>query len=177
MGFIQKQLLKKYISDNKRLRSINVCSLQRASRIGILCNITTEDTYKEIYSVFEKLQTSADRDVWLLGYVDSDQVPFYCHKQIRADFFCNKDLNWYGKPEEEHMLDFLKVDFDILLDFTHQPFAPIRTILAVSPSHFIIGSAKENAEFYDLHINSDRILSHQELYRNVELYTKNLSGE
>ncbi len=177
MGFIQKQLVKRYIADNKVDRKARVCALHKAVKVGILCNITTEDTYKEIYAVFDKLQTFADREVWLLGYVDSDAVPFYCHQQLKADFFCNKDLNWYGKPEKVQVTDFQKVDFDILLDFTHAPFAPIKMLLAVSPAHFIVGSEKSNAEYYDLLINTDAALSHQDLYRNIDQYTKNLTGE
>lgn len=177
MSFIQRHLIKKYITDNKKDRLVRVSSLAKAQKVGILCHITTEASYKEIYAVFDKLQTAADRTVWMLGYVEGEAVPFYCHQQLKADFFCDKDLNWYGKPEKVQVTDFLKEDFDILIDFTHQPFDPIRVLLAISPSHFIIGSEKANNEFYDLLINTDKLLSHKELYENVERYTKNLAGE
>ena len=68
MNFIQRFFLKRYIADNKNVRKPEVISLRDAKNVGILCNITTEDSYKDIYAVFSHLQ-SAKRSVWLMGYI------------------------------------------------------------------------------------------------------------
>lgn len=176
MNFIKRHFIKKYIADNKPVRDINVVSLQKAKTVGLICNITTEDTYKEIYAVFSHLQ-NANRSVWLLGYINDKEVPFYCLPQFKADFFCNKDLNWYGRIEKKLTKEFAEKDFDILIDFSHQPFDPIRLIMSISRAHFIVGAQKENMSYYDLLINSEEELNHAALLKNVETYTRKLSGD
>lgn len=177
MNFIQRRLIKRYISDNKKNRDIFVTSLTKAKNVGVLCHISTEDTYKEIYTVLNKLESVTNRTVWMLGYVNADVVPEFCQSQPKVDFFCNKDLNWYGKPEKEQVVAFLKEDFDILIDFSYQSFDITRVLLAVSPAHFIVGAEKSNGTFYDLLINSDNTLPLMDLLDNVVRYTKNLAGE
>ncbi|MBO4645599.1 MAG: hypothetical protein J5642_03685 [Bacteroidales bacterium] len=141
-----------------------------------MCNITTEDTYKEIYAVFSRLQT-AKRSVWLMGYIDEKAVPFYCLQQLSADYFCKKDLNWFGRPNKVQIEDFCKIDFDIMIDFSHQKFDPIRLMMQITPAHFIVGGNKENIDCYDLLIDSEQELTHNELINEIAKYTSSLSGE
>ena len=176
MNFIKRHFIKKYITDNKPVRDINIVSLQKAKTVGLICNITTEDTYKEIYAVFSNLH-NANRAVWLMGYINDKEVPFYCLPQFTAEFFCNKDLNWYGRLEKPLTKEFAEKDFDILIDFSHEPFDAIRLIMSISRAHFIVGAQKDNAPYYDLLINSEEELSHADLLKHVETYTKKLSGE
>ncbi len=176
MNFIQRFFLKRYIADNKNVRKPEVISLRDAKNVGILCNITTEDSYKDIYAVFSHLQ-SAKRSVWLMGYIDDKSIPFYCLQQLSADYFCNKDLNWYGKPEKVQIHDFINTDFDVLIDFSHDVFDPIRLIMSLSPAKFIIGSEKQNVEFYDLLIQSEHTISNMELLKNITHYTNQLAGK
>ena len=176
MNFIQRHFAKKYIAENKKVRTPEVVSLRDAKNVGILCNITTEDTYKDIYAVFSKLQ-SATRSVWLVGYIDGKAIPFYCLQQLSADYFCNKDLNWYGKPMKGQVQSFCETEFDVLLDFSHDVFEPLRFIMSITPAKFIIGSEKRNSDFYDLLIQSDEELSNMELLKNINHYTNQLSGK
>ncbi|MCQ2262723.1 MAG: hypothetical protein MJZ70_00400 [Bacteroidales bacterium] len=176
MNFIKRYFNKRYISENKKVRNPQVVSLRDAKNVGILCNITTEDTYKDIYAVFSRLQT-ADRAVWLMGYIDDKQVPFYCLQQLSADYFCNKDLNWYGKPEKVQIRDFANTEFDILIDFSHDVFDPLRLIMNLSPAKFIVGSEKRNVDCYDLLIQTEKEISNIELLKNITHYTNQLSGK
>lgn len=176
MNFVQKYFAKKYITENKKVRTPEVVSLRDAKNVGILCNISTEDTYKDIYAVFSKLQ-SPTRNVWMAGYIDNKLIPFYCLQQLSADYFCNKDLNWYGKPKKEQILNFCETEFDILLDFSHDVYDPLRFILAITPAKFIIGSEKQNADLYDLLIQSEHDLTNMELLKNITHYTNQLSGK
>lgn len=151
-------------------------SLQRAKYIGILCDIDSEEAYKEIYSIFSKLQ-GVNRSVWLLGYVDDKTVPFYCLPQLTADFFCQKDLNWYGRVEKIQAKEFAEKEFDILMDYTRQPVEPVRMLLSISAAHLIVGGQNENADLYDLLIRSDEEFTHKELLTHIDNYTKQLSGD
>ena len=176
MNFIQRHFAKKYIAENKKVRTPEVVSLRDAQNVGILCNITTEDTYKDIYAVFSKWQ-SATRNVWLVGYINGKVIPFYCLQQLSADYFCNKDLNWYGKPMKGQVQSFCETEFDVLLDFSHDVFEPLRFIMSITPAKFIIGSEKRNMDYYDLLIESKEDMTNMELLKNINHYTNQLSGK
>lgn len=176
MNFITRYFFNKYIAENKIDRSINITSLDKAKNVGIICDITTEDTYKEIYAVFAGLQNTR-RSAWLIGYIDEKTVPFYCLQQLTADFFCYKDLNWFGRPEKVQINDFIQAEFDLLIDFSQESYPAILALLELSHAHFIVGGAAPKAKYYDLLINTPDKLSHKELLQNIERYTKKLSGE
>ena len=55
-SFIKKYFFNKYLAENKPDRNVSIVSLSRARSIGILCEITDEDSYKEIFYIFSKLQ-------------------------------------------------------------------------------------------------------------------------
>jgi len=175
VNFIAKLFLKKYRSKNQVDRDKQITSLSKAKDIGLICKITNEDSYKEINAIFVGLQ-KFNRTLWLMGYVDGKNVPFYCLQQLTADFFCNKDLNWYGKPEKVQINDYLKREFDLLIDFTHDVNEPIRTILTLSNAKCLAGANRNNEDMYDLFIDSQSDLSHKELLDQIQLYTEQLTG-
>lgn len=172
----KNKYLKKYLKTHKVLRNKQMTALEKAKSIGILTRITDEDSYKLIYSIFTKLQ-SQQKSVWLMGYVDDKLVPHYCLQQLTADYFCKKNLNWFGKPDFVQMNDFLQKEFDMLIDFSDGPFAAIQYILAQSKAKFITGSLPELKEYYDLYIQTEDPTNKYEILNNIQLYTKKLNGE
>jgi hypothetical protein len=175
IGLIKKYLFKRCLEKRMPAREKKIVSLENARTIGIICQIYDEDSYKEIHSLFSKLQ-SHSRSAWLLGYVDKKEVPFYCLKQLSADFFCKKDLNWYGKPDCKHLTDFTQKDFDILIDFTHQNLPALRYILATSHAKLLVGANKHARHFYDIFIREETELNHQKFLKIVYNYLLKLTG-
>lgn len=159
------------------VRNKQLISLDKAKDIGLLCKITDEDSYKEINAVFTHLPKSLDRTLWLMGYCDGKIVPYYCLQQLTADFFCNKDLNWFGRPIKVQITDYISREFDMLIDFTHDENEPVKTILSLSNARFITGSNPTNYEFYDLFIDTDETLSHRALVNQIGNYTNKLTGD
>lgn len=168
--------LKKFLKSHKVLRNKQMVSLEKAKTIGLIAIITDEDSYKLIFSIFTKLQ-SHDRYVRLMCYIDDKIVPHYCLTQLKADYFCKKNLNWFGKPDFVQMDDFLQIEFDMLIDFSDAPFAAIQYILAKSKAKFITGSLPELKEYYDLYIQTEDPTNKYEILNNIQLYTKKLNGE
>lgn len=174
---IKNYFLNKEIKNNTKRRNKSVCSLDSAKSIGIICQISSEESYKEYYSIFSQLHTSSC-SLWLIGYIDDTLVPFYCLQQLTADFFCRKNLNWYGKPNFIQLNDFLEKKFDILIDFTVNPLPPIQYCLQLSQAKFIVGSSIYNKNIYDLFIDNSNVNSNNlELLKNIRLYTSKLSGK
>lgn len=177
LHFIKSFFLKRYLSTHKVAREPLIVSLTRAKKIGFLCEITQEESsYQEVITLFSKLQ-HCSRNLWLIGYINGKEVPFYCMQQLTVDFICNKDLNWFGKPLKVQIFDFIESEFDILIDFTQRPLLPIQSILSLSHAHFIVGSNETNKELYDLHINSAEPFTPRQLLENIHIYTQKLTGE
>lgn len=166
--------LKKYISDNKPQRNVQLVDLNHAKSIAMLCEITNEDSYKNIFQIFTKLQNSG-RQVKLIGYVNDTAVPFYCLPQLSADYFCNKNLNWFGMPNLIQLQDFLKVEYDMLIDFNTNLYQPIQALLALSKSRFIVGRQDGSRNHYDLFINDDKT-DNNKFLESIHNYTLKLTG-
>lgn len=171
---IKDFFLSKYLADNNIVRHPNLYSIEQAESIGILCEITDEASYKSIFRVFNRLQQEGHR-VKMVGYVNAPEVPFYCLPQLSADYFCNKHLNWYGYPKTVQIHDFMKHDFDMLLDFNFRCFPAVKVILSQSKAKCIVGRDPGSQPLYDLFINAP---GHDEMrfLDEVCIYTQKLTG-
>lgn len=171
---IKNYFLQKYLTENKKVRQRQLLSLQQAKTIGILCEITDENSYKDIFRVFSTLQING-QNVKLIGYINEKEVPFYCLQQLSADYFSNKHLNWYGYPTMVQVQDFIQKDFDVLIDFNYRYNLPVRAILSLSNAKFIIGREPENSTLYDLFIDKS-LKDNQSYLKEIYTYTKMLTG-
>lgn len=176
VNIIKTKYLNNYLKSHKILRNKEIVSLDGAKTIGIISEITDEDSYKHIFSLFTKLQ-NLQKTVWLMCYVDQKEVPYYCLQQLTADYFSKKNLNWFGKPDFVQMKDFLLRDFDVLIDLNQNSFSSITFMLAQTHAKFIVGSVPEHQPFYDLYIKSDERSDKLELLKNIHIYSKKLTGE
>ncbi len=171
---IKKYIFKKKISERKQTTEKAIKALERATSVGLVCEITDEDSYKAIFKIFSGLQQSG-KNVHLIGYIDEKFVPFYCLQQLSADYFCKKQLNWYGEPNMVQVQDFINEKFDILLDFNYRYHIPVDFILSTSAAKFIIGSCKEYTDVYDLMLQTESG-NYSQFVSSVNIYTKKLSG-
>ena len=172
---IKNYFLHKRLEANTPDKEREICSLARATTIGMLCEITDEDSYKAIFRIFTQLQQTG-KVVHLIGYIDEKFVPFYCLQQLSADYFCQKQLTWCGEPNMVQVQDFIKRDFDILLDFNYRYHAPIEAILTTAHSKFIIGSCEDYQDLYDLTLQTE-IGNYNQFLNSAFNYTQKLSGK
>lgn len=176
LNFIKSLFLRRFISKSSIVREHVLTSLTDAKDVGLLCEITDEQSYQEIMSLFLKLPRRG-RTYWLMGYVNDKAVPFYCIQQLTADFICNKEFNWYGKPLKIQIFDFISKEFDMLIDFTNRELPAVQNILSLSHAKFIVGANKKNDQFYDLLIDSEEIFSPFSLLQQIHDYTLKLTGQ
>ncbi len=172
---IKNSFFNRYLEKNKSIREKNLISLENARNIGIICQIADEDSYKEIHALFSKLQ-SHNRSVWLMSYIDKKEVPFYCLQQLSADFFCKKNLNWYGKPDFKHLNDFIYKEFDILIDFSRNNLPPLRYILSTSKAKLLVGANEYAQNLYDIFIHDETMLEPQKFLKIIHNYLLKLTG-
>ena len=172
---IKKYFLRKRIAAKKPDKIRAVCALEKANSVGVLCEITDEDSYKAIFRIFTQLRQGG-KIVHLIGYIDEKYVPFYCLQQLSADYFCQKQLTWCGEPNVIQVQDFINRDFDILLDFNYRYHAPIEDILSTASAKFIIGSCADYQDIYDLIIQTESG-NYVQFLHSVFNYTQKLAGK
>ena len=102
---VGKWVFQRELKTNKRTKE--VCNLDNAQSIGILYDATSEGQIKMV-KPFVSYFFDLKKDVKALGYVNSKQLSFHHTPKLQYDFFYQKDLNWYYKPQNYIIDNFVK---------------------------------------------------------------------
>ena len=164
---VGKWVFQRELKTNKRTKE--VCNLDNAQSIGILYDATSEEQIKMI-KPFVSYFFDLKKDVKALGYVNSKQLSFHHTPKLQYDFFYQKDLNWYYKPQNYIIDNFVKKEYDILINLCDSSIIPIKYLVASSIAHFKIGIHEENYEIYDLMISLKDDKSMEKLMHEIKHY-------
>ena len=155
------------LKSNKRTKE--VCNLENAKSVGILYEATNEYQIKQIQP-FVSYFFDLKKDVKALGYVNSKKLS-YCHTpKLQYDFFYLKDLNWYNKPQNYIIDNFIKKEYDILINLCDSKCIPIKYLVASYIAHFKIGQYEDGYEIYDLMISLKKDRSLEKLMSEIKHY-------
>ena len=174
MQFIEdlKQKVGKWVFQRElktNTRTKHICNLNRAKSIGILYDATLEDQIK-VVQPFVSYFFDLKKEVKALGFVNSDRLS-YCHNpKLQYDFFYKKDLNWYYKPQNYIIDNFINKEYDILINLCDSSVIPIKYLVASSIAHFKIGIYEEDYEIYDLMISLKEDRSIKKLMQEIKHY-------
>jgi hypothetical protein len=164
---VGKWVFQRELKTNKRTKE--VCNLDNAQSIGILYDATSEEQIKMV-KPFVSYFFDLKKDVKALGYVNSKQLSFHHTPKLQYDFFYQKDLNWYYKPQNYIIDNFVKKEYDILINLCDSSIIPIKYLVASSIAHFKIGVHEENYEIYDLMISLKDDKSMEKLMHEIRHY-------
>jgi hypothetical protein len=142
-------VLKNKINAN---RTRGVYNFNTAKTVGIILNANSQYTF-EAAREFMKYIQGFDTKVNSIGFVDSQEVLNFYSRQIGMDYFSKKNLNWYGKPKNPKVQEFIQQEFDILIDLSLNDYFPIQYIAAASNAKFKIGRFRNERSCYDLMID------------------------
>ena len=174
MEFIEdlKQKVGKWVFQRElrtNSRTKEVCNLDDAKSIGVLYDATTEEQIKMIQP-FVSYFFDLKKDVKALGYVNANELS-YCHvPKLQYDFFYKKDLNWYYKPQNYIIDNFIRKEYDILINLCDSSIIPIKYLVASSLAHFKIGIYEKDYEIYDLMISLKDDKSMERLMYEIKHY-------
>ena len=158
---------KRELKSNPRQREVH--NLYTAQSIGILYDATSENQISEI-KPFVDYFFNLKKDIKALGYVNDKQYIF-CHTpKLQYDFFNRKDLNWYYKPQNYIIDNFIKKDYDILINLCNSSVIPIKYLVASSLAKFKIGIFEENYQIYDFMISLNEDKSVVKLMSEIKHY-------
>ena len=164
---VGKWVFQRELQTNSRIKE--VCNLDDAKSIGILYDATSENQIK-IIQPFVSYFFDLKKDVKALGYVNAKELS-YCHTpKLPYDFFYQKDLNWYYKPQNYIIDNFITKEYDILINLCDSTTIPIKYLVASSIAHFKIGIYEEDYEIYDLMISLKEDRSMQKLIHEIKHY-------
>ena len=132
-------------------RQHQVFNLDQAKCIMILFDATEPKDIEQVKKYVSKLSPGKEK-VSVFGYVNEVDKSFEHMSSLHFDFFSNKDLNWYGKPEGMVINNFLQEEYDILIDLTLSSFYPLTYLAVASPSKFKVGRFRDDVQVFDLTI-------------------------
>ena len=155
------------LSTNNREKE--VCNINDAKSIGILYDATLEEDVNRI-KPFVDYFFNLRKDVKALGYVNAKQLSFHHTPRLQYDFFYQKDLNWYYKPQNYIIDNFIKKEYDILINLCDSTCIPVKYLVASSIAHFKIGKHEEGYEIYDLMINLKKDNTIEKLMYEIKHY-------
>jgi|AntAceMinimDraft_17_1070374.scaffolds.fasta_scaffold03605_4 hypothetical protein len=165
---IGNYFLKKELSKSNRKREMT--NLNNAKKIGVLYNASNEKDYKLIYHFVKGLQRN-QKIVKALGFVEDSIIPHYCFPKLSFDFFTIKDLNWYHKPSNNFVNDFVKEEYDIIIDFCSEDSFPVQYITVLSKAKFKVGRyGKNHRDIYDMMIETDKEITLEQYIKQVTHY-------
>jgi len=164
-----KQSVGEYVF-NRRLekmqRNRKLINLNEARTVVIVYDVINQDLFRKIKTLVRELSTR-DRQVMALGFVNRNSIPNYCVAANSGYYFDLRDLNWFGAPKNDYIKEFIKKEFDILIDLTMDDIFVTRYISGLSRSKFKVGRYNPGKEpFYDLMIdlkknsNIDEFIEH-----------------
>jgi len=146
---------KYYLNQHKNniIRNRKISNLDNAKTIGIVYILEDEATYNHI-TRFVKLLQDKQITVKAIGYFEGNIRPIYAIEKLSLDFYDKKDLNWFNKPSGSYVNDFMKMEFDILIDLSLVDIFQTKYISTLSKSKFKVGKGGEfNKEIFDLMID------------------------
>ena len=164
---VGKWVFQRELKTNKRTKE--VCNLDNAQSIGILYDATSEEQIKMV-KPFVSYFFDLKKDVKALGYVNSKQLSFHHTPKLQYDFFYQKDLNWFYKPQNYIIDNFVKKEYDILINLCDSNCIPIKYLVANSIAHFKIGQHEEGYEIYDLMISLKEDKGMEKLMHEIKHY-------
>ncbi len=136
-------------------RSVRACNLTSAKKIGILYEASEQSQFESVRAFMVNLQKKIPF-VRALGYVDAKELSDFHIQPLEYSFFCKKDLNWYGFPNEEVISDFCNKEFDILICLNIEEKLPLTCLMVRIKANFKVGIYSEtNAKWLDMMLSLD----------------------
>ena len=141
---------KRELKSNPRQREVH--NLHTSKSIGILYDATEMEDMLKV-SEFVNTLFKTKKDVKALGFVNLKELTHNHMPMLQFDFFFLKDLNWYYKPQNYIIKNFVEKDYDILINLCPSTCVPIKYLAGSSQAKFKVGKYEEDIDLYDMMID------------------------
>ncbi|MDG1176450.1 MAG: hypothetical protein P8N07_11745 [Flavobacteriales bacterium] len=149
--------IKKYLKSKKR--NIRITNFANAKSIGIIYPISTTDYQDFINKYIDFLRGEIGfKKIVSLGYYEGAQLPnFIVNDLFKYKYFTKKQLDFsrFGKSYE--VKEFIKEDFEILVDLSRDFVVPIKHVVANSHAGLKIGwHSIQNEKYFDFMVEMNK---------------------
>lgn len=137
----------------KRQRQMH--NLTTARKIGIIFYLSST---KEFDAMLEFKGMLQQKNLWVeaMGYFPDKEIPQFYTLQPGVSIISKNDINWYGKPLSLISNDFVKKDFDILIDISQDEIVPLRWLATLSKAKFKVGALNYFNNPFDLMVTTNK---------------------
>jgi len=133
-------------------RSKIVHNFSTAQKICIIFEGSCTENIRYIKK-FRQYLESLDKETFMLGYIDADEIPGEIIFWRNTTVFNKKDTDIVFRPKKYISTPFLEKKFDILIDLSLKEYFPLQYLNCLSSSSFKVGRFGENQNDHDLMIN------------------------
>lgn len=141
---LSKLFLSKSLKNSQRITK--VCSLQKASTIGITFAATSSTHLTKINKFIKELNSMGIKTS-ALGYIPEKKPTDFFLSEKTINFFYDKELDWLYRTKNLAALEFQETEFDILIDINSNAYYPMQLLLNKSKAQFKVGKFCENSPF------------------------------
>jgi len=151
-------------------RNLKMVNLSHAKSIGIVYPLFDIPDYNQVMEFVTQLQHDR-KEVKALGFVQEKNLISRFPPKLSYDFFSRDNLNWFNKPVNDRVQDFVSREFDLLIDLTMHEHLPTKYVVGLSKARCKVGRfCDNNARYYDLMINIQPMTTLREFISQVRHY-------
>lgn len=171
-----KRKIDKILQSNKR--RLRVVNYSNAKSIGVIYPVSTTDYQDFINNFIDYLREEVGfKSIVSLGYCDTKEIPnFIINKSMKYQYFTKNDLDINNFGTSKEVRDFIKQDFEILIDFSRENINPIKQVVASSKSGLKIGRhTKENEKYFDFMVEMEKTAPISQFINQVNTFLKQVN--
>lgn len=150
--------------------SREIINFSTIKRIGILYVLNDPCDYEKIENLVVGLHNQ-NKEVKALAYVTQKIISDRFLPKLSYDFFSKTKINWFYRPHDAKVTDFIRTRFDVLIDLSIPDCLPLHYILAKSEALCRVGPYSPGKEYlYDLMISRQSNATTEEYFFQVIHY-------
>lgn len=151
------------------VRHKQVYNIDDSKTIGIAFEYTTPEDF-DLLKKYVLYLRELKKKVKAIGYYTSKEEPAIQYSKVDYDFFGKKAHNWYGKPIDHIVTNFIEEEFDILIDLNFNKESVLSYVAACSRAHFKVGRFEEKNDVHDLQFDCESDKGLKFFLRQVDTY-------
>jgi hypothetical protein len=150
-GFIKNILKNKCLKDavNRAKKKDRIAhNFETAKTMGVI--YPSNINMNAVLDVLKDIANRYNIKVEIIIYYSPNELPEIGQSDLPQIFFSDDKCNWFGKPVTADVNNFIKTNFNILIDLSTTALFPLQYIAATSHADFKIGRIKdETNDLYD----------------------------
>lgn len=166
---LQKELKKLH-----RVSAFN--NFESATTVGFIFDADDREKFQLVKEFMDFVEKQNNR-IFGIGFTSkSDQIAYFPYKQ-GIDYFGLNEINWFGKPTNIAINDFLKRNFDILIDLSLSDIFHTEFIFALSNAKFKIVNTSGKSKYADFIIDMKNTEKLNVYIEQIKHYLKVVQGK